>query len=538
VPPAGDIGLERRAAALAHYAAAQQLEKEGKMRDALRHYTALVELDPGNLAILQRTAELASQYQDAAGAIRILEAAIAARPQNPAPTMALVRFLATYAATDAVAMERIPRLLDGLCKAHPRNAEVLTFSILQHLAQGRREAAVKLLEQASPGSAASAEWWLALGRAAQEVWPLGQAEMREEHTRRVNFYFERALSAAESGSEGDSARLDVAQYYVLTNQLDAARKLCWDLAEKHGNLQARKILFRLFQAEGQAEEALRQLEKIVETAPMDVEQRRLLAQAYQEREEWARAVPHLEAAIQIGGGDVADYQTLGQMLLQSQLYERLIELCERTVRLFPENPIFHIHAAFALRSLQRWEKAIAAMERAAALAESGQAELVNHRFFFQFGLTLERGGRHEEAARMFEKAITLTPKDEIEDAANTMNYLGYMWLEQGVHLEKAGELIQKANELQPGNAAYVDSLGWWYYKKGDYAHAIVELERALALLKQPESEDAEIIEHLGQAYLKLGDKEKARQMFERALSLGPTDATLRSRIEHGLKETR
>jgi Tfp pilus assembly protein PilF len=36
----------------------------------------------------------------------------------------------------------------------------------------------------------------------------------------------------------------------------------------------------------------------------------------------------------------------------------------------------------------------------------------------------------------------------------------------------------------------------------------------------------------------LGDKEKARQMFERALSLGPTDATLRSRIEHGLKETR
>jgi Flp pilus assembly protein TadD len=164
------------------------------------------------------------------------------------------------------------------------------------------------------------------------------------------------------------------------------------------------------------------------------------------------------------------------------------------------------------------------MERAAAMAE--------------IGLTLERGGRPEEAAKMFEKAITLTPKDEVEDAANTMNYLGYMWLEEGRHLDKAGELIRKANELQPDKAAYVDSLGWWYFKKGDYAHAVIELERALALLSPPEPDDAEIVEHLAQAHLKLGDKAKARAMFEKARDMQPRDPKLLKRIAEGLEATK
>ncbi len=531
-----DAALGQRAAALAHYATAQQLEQAGQMREALEHYIAVVRADPSQAEAAQHAAELAYRYRGKDEAVALLESTVMARPADFRPVMALVRFLSTYGAEDEALKSRAQTLLLDLTKRFPQQAEVITFAVLQHLSQNQRSQAIQTLEKAASRSVEDPAWWLALGRAAQEVWPLAQTEMREEHTRRVNVFFERALQQAASGPPGDPVRLDVAQYYVLTNQLEAAKVLCSALVAKTGNLQARKILFRLHQADGAKEEALRELEKIVEAAPADVEQRRLLAEAYQEREEWAKAVPHLEAAIQIGGGDAADYQSLGQLLLQSQLYDRLIELCGRTIQLFPDNPVFHIHQALAMRSLQRWDKAIAAMERAASLAETGQAELVNHRFFFQFGLILERGGKPEEAARMFEKAITLTPKDEIEDACTTMNYLGYMWLEQGVHLNKAGELIRKANELQPGNPAYIDSLGWWHYKKGDYAHALVELERALSLLKTLEPDDAEILEHIAQTQVKLGDKEKARQMFQRALDLSPTDPRVRQRIEKGLSE--
>ena len=531
-----DAAASQRAAALAHYATAQQLEQAGQMREALEHYIAVVRLDPSHAEVAQHAAELAYRYRGKDEAVALLEAAATARPTDFRPVMALIRFLSTYGAGDSTSKSRAQQLLLDLPKRFPQQAEVISFVVLQQLSQNRRTDAVQTLEKASSLAVADPAWWLALGRVAQEVWPLAQTELREEHTRRVNVFFERALKQSPTGSAGDAVKLDVAQYYVLTNQLEIAKVLCADLVAKTGNLQARKLLFRLLQADGAKDEALAELEKIVQAVPADVEQRRLLAQAYQEREEWAKAFPHLEAAIQIGGGDASDYQSLGQLLLQSQLYDRLIELCARTLQLFPDNPIFHIHQAFALRSLQRWDKAIAAMERAASLAETGQAELVNHRFYFQFGLILERGGKPEKAAQMFEKAITLTPKDEIEDASTTMNYLGYLWLDQGIHLDKAGELIRKANELQPGNPAYIDSLGWWYYKKGDYAHALIELERALSLMKSLEADDAEILEHIAQTHLKLGDKAKAREMFQRARDLGPSDPRVRQRIEKGLNE--
>ncbi len=505
------------------------------MREALQHYLEVLKADPANPDLAAHTAELAFHYQSREQAVGVLEKAKASRPDEPAVYLNLIRFLSTYVPDDPFERDRTRQLMGEVVTRFSRRAEVISFAARHHLSLSQRDDALKIIDQASKLEIKNPKYWLELGRAAQEIWPLAQIEMKDEHARRVNFYFQKALAYAAAGANGEPTRLEVAQYFVLSNQLDLARALCEQISTETGNLQARKILFRLYDANEQKDLALTVLEKIVQDAPEDVEQRRLLVQAYESRQMWDQAVPHLEAAIQIGGGDPGEYQALGQLMLQSKLYEKLIQLCERTTKLYPDNPVFHLHAAFAQRSLERWEKAVKSFERAAAMAETGQAELVNHRFFFQFGITLERSGRHDDAAKMFEKAITLTPKDEIEDAANTMNYLGYMWLELGRHLDKAGELIRKANELQPDNAAYVDSLGWWHFKKGDYAHAIVELQRALTLLTNPEPDDAEIIEHIAQTYLKLGEAQKAREWFQKAREMKPTEPKLLQRIEQGLK---
>jgi tetratricopeptide (TPR) repeat protein len=523
------------AEAMAHFTTALQFESAGKMREALQHYLEVLKVDPANPDLAAHTAELAYHYQSREQAVSVLEKAKASRPDEPAVYLNLIRFLSTYVPDDPFERDRTRQLMGEAVTRFPRRADVISFAVRHHLSLSQRDDALKVIDQASKLEIKNPKYWLELGRAAQEIWPLAQIEMRDEHTRRVNFFFQKALANAAAGASGESTRLEVAEYFVLSNQLDLARDLCEQISAQTGNLQARKILFRLYEANKQKDLALSVLEKIVQDAPEDVEQRRLLVQAYESREQWALAVTHLEAAIQIGGGDPGEYQALGQLMLQSKLYEKLIQLCERTTKLYPDNPVFHLHAAFAQRSLERWGKAVESFERAAAMAETGQAELVNHRFFFQFGITLERSGRHDDAAKMFEKAITLTPKDEIEDAANTMNYLGYMWLELGRHLDKAGELIRKANELQPDNAAYVDSLGWWHFKKGDYAHALIELQRALALLTNPEPDDAEIIEHIAQTYVKLGEKAKAREWFQKAREMKPSEPKLLQRIEEGLK---
>jgi len=536
-PPALHLQREGEsvAEALAHYSSAIQFENSGKLREALDHYLSALAEDPVNPVLAMHTAELAYSFKGRKEALAILQKAVEDSPDVPTPYLNLARFCATYAPDDPFENDRARQTLEMALKKFPKNAEVYGFAAVTYLTQGVRDEAVAVMDRGLRQDISIPSFWLTLGRAAQQIWPLAQTEMRDEHVARVNAFYTKALRYA-TGVKHEEVQLEVAQYYLLSNQLEETRGLCEKIVVQSGNLQARKLLHRLFEAFDEKEKALEQLEEIVKMDPRDVEQLRLLASAYESREEFEKAVPPMEAALQIGGGEGEDYLYLGELLLRAQLFEKVIQLTQRSVKLFPDQAMFYVQAALAQRSLERWEKAIQSFEAADHLAATGQGELINHRFYFQYGITLERGGRPEDAGRIFEKSITLTPKDDVEAAANTMNYLGYMWLELDRHLDKAGELIRKANELIQDNAAYVDSLGWWHFKKGDYPNALKELQRAVSLLRDLKSEDAEIIEHIAQVYLKMLDLDKAREYFEKARDLQPADERVLKRIEDGLKK--
>jgi Flp pilus assembly protein TadD len=105
--------------------------------------------------------------------------------------------------------------------------------------------------------------------------------------------------------------------------------------------------------------------------------------------------------------------------------------------------------------------------------------------------------------------------------AAAANYLGYMLADRGVRLEESVQYIRKALDLEPNNGAYLDSLGWAYYKIGKYDLAEVNLEKAAKLV----SNDPTIHEHLGHVYLRVGKKKQALQEWERALKAWPTAAS-------------
>ncbi len=96
-----------------------------------------------------------------------------------------------------------------------------------------------------------------------------------------------------------------------------------------------------------------------------------------------------------------------------------------------------------------------------------------------------------------------------------LNYLGYTFAEAGINLEEALTLASRAVALDPDNGAYVDSLGWAYFRLGRPEQARNYLERAARL----EPEDATLHEHLGDVYVALGQMERARQAYQRALEL-------------------
>ena len=88
-----------------------------------------------------------------------------------------------------------------------------------------------------------------------------------------------------------------------------------------------------------------------------------------------------------------------------------------------------------------------------------------------------------------------------------------------------------AVDLRPQDGNIVDSLGWLYYRTGDYDKAARQLERAVELRPQ----DATINDHLGDAYWQVGRHDEARFQWRRTLSLEP-EAELKTTVEAKLKE--
>jgi tetratricopeptide (TPR) repeat protein len=101
--------------------------------------------------------------------------------------------------------------------------------------------------------------------------------------------------------------------------------------------------------------------------------------------------------------------------------------------------------------------------------------------------------------------------------APTLNYLGYMWAEAGKNLDQAHEMLVRAVGHDPDNGAYVDSLGWVYYRLGDLDQAEKYLTDATRLIPS----DATVHEHLGDVLAKRGEKERALHSYRTALSLDP-----------------
>ena len=539
-PPKSDLLLTPRGAAnadaMAHYSAALQFETAGKLRQALEHYRAVFKADPTNAELASHTAGIALQFEGREAALKILDEAIQANPGSPEPLLNLARFASTYPPEDVFEKDdRAAKAVSTALEKFPRHAAVYEAAVMHHLTQNKRDAAIAVMEQAAKQASTDPRFWLDLATTAERVWPLGQIEQRTQYLAKVAPFFDKAL-AFVTPANAEDIQLEVAQHYLLTNELTRSRELCEKLVKEHNSLQARKVLFRMYEASGEGEKSLAMLEAITKQGPDEIDHLRVLAREYEKRDKPDKAIPPLEAAIQQGSGEVNDYLFLGSLLWQTRQFDRMGLVGERAVKIFPEQPLTHFQLALSCRARELHEKAAKHFADAEQLAAASQSELLDHTFYYQYGSTLEHLGRFDDASRMLEKSITLTPREKSEAAANTMNFLGYMWLEQGKDLAKAGELIAKANELSPDNAAYIDSLGWFHFKKGDFAKALAEFQRAEKLIPEIQSEDAEILEHIAVTHKQLGDTKTALDYLERAHALKTPFTKIRERIEKTLKQ--
>ncbi|HVS32936.1 MAG TPA: tetratricopeptide repeat protein [Thermoanaerobaculia bacterium] len=150
---------------------------------------------------------------------------------------------------------------------------------------------------------------------------------------------------------------------------------------------------------------------------------------------------------------------------------------------------------------------------------------------FELGSVQERNSDHAAAEKAFLRILEKHP-----DHAATLNYLGYMWADRNVNLERAAEMLVRAVEQEPRNGAYVDSLGWVYFRLGKLDLAEKYLSDAARLLPR----DPTIQEHLADVMAKRGNYARALELYRTALQLdreGKEGEKLRSKIAEVERQT-
>jgi Flp pilus assembly protein TadD len=140
---------------------------------------------------------------------------------------------------------------------------------------------------------------------------------------------------------------------------------------------------------------------------------------------------------------------------------------------------------------------------------------------YQIALIQDKAGQSRESVRNFESLLKERPED-----ASLLNALGYSLADRNQKLPRAEQLIRKALDASPDNPAFLDSLGWVRFRRGDIPGALPHLERAYRIFPDPE-----IASHWGELLWMSGKQAEARALWARSLARSPDSKPLRATIE-------
>lgn len=129
---------------------------------------------------------------------------------------------------------------------------------------------------------------------------------------------------------------------------------------------------------------------------------------------------------------------------------------------------------------------------------------------------------YQESDEYFEQALAIDSTDIL-----ILNNYAYSLSERGVRLENALKMVKQSVEKEPENSSYLDTIGWVYFKLGDYDKAYGYVKKALEF----ESNNSVLVEHLGDILFKKGEKEKALDTWKKALELDKDNNEISEKIE-------
>jgi len=458
----------------------------------------------------------------------------------------------------------------------PRSAEIRTalatlYARQNQMTDARREATAAL--EINPSDKDAHRLLGGIQTAMIETSPAGTA--RPMLTEAIN-HLERSLS--DGGSDPPVELALSSLYLRSDEAPKAIARLRKILVDEPDYPAARRLLIRAYEASGQKAEALAAREALAGAPPDEIEIRARQAEQLERQERWADAVvawgevvrgdpgatiyitryatalansgrPQVARTVLLQATrdsprDVAGWYLLSLVEARGGNAEGAESAAKHIAEIDPNDARGPLALARARAASDDYRGAVNALS---ARVAKPQPEDLTSGYYVEMATELSsalgRLGQHKQAAEVLEGARKHAPKDEFllfrlgaayeqgrkydlaERAfrelissnakhADALNYLGYMLADRGQKLPEAIELIKRALAVEADNPAFLDSLGWAYFKLGQFDSARQPLERAANALPRA----SVIHEHLGDLYVQLKQYSEAAAAFDRALA--------------------
>jgi len=337
-----------------------------------------------------------------------------------------------------------------------------------------------------------------------------------------------------------------------------------------------RVLLRL----GRSDEAIVSLEKAVAANPSDQNLRLTYARLLVDIKEYDKARVEFEKLHQASPDDAELLYTLGLLSLEAQRLDDAEKYLMMLIRLDERDGEAQYYLGRIYENRKQYDKAIEwyeqvhvgdyqfdarlrvadmlglsgrtdeALEYLDSMLKGSQSNGSLVRIYVAKGELLRLARRYEEAMTVFDTALEIVPGnsdllyaralvaerlgriDQLEadlkvilktepDNAHALNALGFTLADQTDRYEEAYGYIKRAIEIMPEDPAIIDSLGWVYYRMGNYEESIRLLRKALSRF-----DDAEIAAHLGEVLWVTGNQQEARVVWQKALQKSPDDPAL------------
>jgi len=240
----------------------------------------------------------------------------------------------------------------------------------------------------------------------------------------------------------------------------------------------------------------------------------ILAELYQTVGNSKQAIATLEDAMQHPTPSPDVFVAMAVTLYQTQT-NAAMDILEMAEERFGEDPyaLFSIGSVYSeIGDATNVVRLLETSRRLAQKAAGDEPSSFSEPFYLMLADAYEQLNRREEAEALLIECIERIPAGH-----RSLNFLAYLWAEDDRNLEKALAYSVRSLTHAPENPAYIDTLGWIYYRLDRYDEALQTIKRAHAL----GGDDAEILLHLGDIQAALGNMETAILHWQKSAELDP-----------------